>query len=83
MKTNELLNSLSSAYQEEAIENTAEMISEYEDAQRFADDCCDEYRSILNRAGFTGNKIYKAYRYYGDETELQSVALEYFEAVAR
>lgn len=74
-----LLLELSSAYQEEAIENTAEALGDYENAQQFADDCCYEYRDILKAAGYNGGAIYKAFRNFGDECELQSVALSYYE----
>ncbi len=73
-----VLSTLSSAYQEEAIENTAELLSEYDSAQKFADYCCQEYREILKRAGFGGSAIYRGFRYYGDEIETQQAALEIY-----
>ncbi len=78
----QVLSGLSSAYQEEAIERTAEDLSDYDDAQKFADDCCEEYRSILKRAGFSGDRIYKGFRDFGDECAVQDAALEYY-AIAK
>ena len=78
----QVLSGLSSAYQEEAIESTAEDLNDYEDAQKFADDCCEKYRHILTGAGYYGQHIYEGFRDYGDECELQSAALEYY-AIAK
>ena len=80
-RIDELLMTLSSAYQEEAIQNELEVIEEYEDSQKFANDCCDTYREILKQAGYTGMAIYKAFRKYGDECEVQSVAIEVFKVI--
>lgn len=73
-----LLLELSSAYQEDAITTTAENLKDYKNAQEFADDCCYQYRDNLKAAGYKGEAIYKGFRSFGDETELNAIALEYF-----
>ena len=81
-KIADLLASLSSAYQEGAIGNILEDVDDYENALRFADDCCNEYREILKRAGygetFGAHSIYNGFNKYGDETELDEIAREIY-----
>ena len=69
-----LLNQLSSAYQEEAIGNAIDEFYEFDDIdeEQFSQDACDFYREILKDAG--NSDIYKAFRKYGDETELDAIA---------
>lgn len=74
-KINELLSRLSSAYQENAIENAIDnfISGEYTyTRQEFADECCDNYRDTLK--GLDLKDIYKGFEKYGDETELQDIA---------
>ena len=73
-KIDGLLNQLSSAYQEEAIKQAIDEFYEFDniDENKFAQDACEFYREILKSAG--NNDIYKAFRKFGDETELDAVA---------
>lgn len=74
-KINELLSRLSSAYQENAIENAIDNFTSGEYSytrQEFADECCDNYRDTLK--GLDLKDIYKGFEKYGDETELQDIA---------
>ena len=72
------MDDLTSAYQEQAIDEAIEYAqdNEMENAQEFVDACCDYYREQLKKAGFEGQKIYKGFADYGDECQVQSVALE-------
>lgn len=79
-KINELLNRLSSAYQENAIENAIDNFTSGEytyTRQEFADECCDNYRDTLK--GLDLKDIYKGFEKYGDETELQDIAYLIFD----
>ena len=71
-----LLNDLTSAYQEEAIQNAIEELKENEmTKQDFCDSACDNYRQILKGlVGFDIKDIYQGFRKFGDETELNEIA---------
>ena len=76
-KINKLLNRLSSAYQEQAIEQAVDTWNNYEiiTRQEFADESCENYRDILNSLiGYTIKDIYQGFRRYGGEGELQEIA---------
>ena len=77
-KIDKLLTSLSSAYQENAIENVLEDIDEYENALHFCDAVCEQYRDVLKDAGHGGNEVYKGFHKFGDETEINEVAKEIY-----
>ena len=72
-------NQLSSAYQEQAVNSVLEDVNAYTNPEQFADAVCETYRDILRGAGYgdiTGSySVYRGFRIYGDETELNSVAL--------
>ena len=74
----ELLNKLSSAYQEDAIGQAIDEYYDFDgiDEEQFTQDACDFYRDILKSAG--NDDVYKAFRQYGDETELDAIAREIY-----
>ena len=80
---------LSSAYQESAIIDAVDTFNDSEtmSAQDFADLCCENYREQLGWAGFKGmtgaNSIYKGFSKYGDECQVQSVALVVYGIITR
>ena len=77
-----LLNRLSSAYQENSITGEIDNIKEYAyTRQEFADACCETYRETLKGAGYGGDKVYKGFRDYGDETELQDIAYQVYDLI--
>ena len=79
-KINELLSRLSSAYQEQAINEAIESLTSGEytyTRQEFADECCNNYRDILK--GLDLKDIYKGFRLYGDEGEVQFIAFDIFD----
>ena len=79
-KLDSILMKLTSAYQEEAITSVMDDFNEYHySRQEFADACCDTYREVLKRAGYADNRIYKGFRDYGDEIEVQSIAYEIYD----
>lgn len=77
-KIEELKNQLSSAYQEQALENILEDVNNYDNPVQFCDAVCENYREILKGAGFndlTGKTaICRGFELFGDETELNSIA---------
>lgn len=82
-------NELSSAYQEQAIEEAQDDLFgfEMENAQEFADACCEYYRDILKGAGFGddfgSHSIYKGFAKYGDECQVQMVAFKVWEILTK
>lgn len=77
-KLDKLLSGLTSAYQENAINSVLEDIDEYENAFHFRDAVCSEYRDVLKGAGYAGGDVYKGFKKYGDETEIDEVAKEIY-----
>jgi len=77
-----MVKELASAYQEQAIEDAIDDLQEHEmnDAQEFADACCEYYREILKGAGFGddfgSHSIYKGFAKFGDECQVQEVAFK-------
>ena len=72
------IDDLTSAYQEQAIDEAIDYAqdNEMENAQEFADACCENYREVLKGAGFGGDNVYKGFRKFGDECQVQGVAFE-------
>lgn len=54
-------------------------------AQQFADECCSNYRNTLDGlVGYSINDIYEGFRKFGDECQVQSVAIAlYYGLIAR
>lgn len=76
---------LSSAYQESAVESAIDTFNDGDkmSAQDFADECCANYRDILKSAGFDDSAIYKGFKQYGDECQVQGVALVLYGLITR
>lgn len=85
-KIEESLSTLTSAYQEQAIEQAVEYWDdltqdEQDDTSRqeFADICCEYYRgSLEGLVGYDIKDIYEGFFKFGDECQVQDTALEVF-----